>query len=322
MLLSKKKKFVVIGSGPAGWTLFDELSKDQNVTVVLIEKGSDRTQLMDIEQSDPLKWPRVAFSIGEASRYVSEPQFALYSRFLLYPQGNGIGGSCNINAMIFSATHRTIFDRYWPPEWNSNTIDGLLADSVKAFPVSFIVATRSMKNILSPYTSKTQRSTWDKARQTEYCCAIMNHERVHFDKASSLKKPNVKIITNTEAVSVEFDGDRAIGVVVRDLRDGREWTEHSENGGEIVLCCGTFESPRLLFASGFVTALANATASLGSPRKERVLARLGMSLFDHMTLPVVRIGNWFGSAAFFSDSAWTPLLLCLASSVGSAPWHE
>lgn len=327
MVDRQKKKYIVIGAGPAGWSLVQELSKNETIKVLIIEKGSDSSQTNDLIQLDPLSWAKAAFSRGEASRYRTVPQYNLYNRVLLYPQGIGIGGSSNINAMIFTATHKAVFDHYWPSEWNSNVINRLLESCIDSFPVYPASSAGIMRKILlrdsiledetlRESTATTRCSIWDTPRNTDYFYAVQNHRRVLLSQQFTWQRNNVQVMTHTTAVSIEFESDRAVGVVLRD-RYGKEWLERTENGGEVILCCGAFESPRLLFASGFVT------ESIGKfqksdterpQRKVRVLPSLGRSLFDHVTLPVVHVGNWWDDGAF-RDSC--PQVLCLLFTVAA-----
>lgn len=59
------------------------------------------------------------------------------------------------------------------------------------------------------------------------------------------RRSNLKIVPNTCAVKIIFEGARAVGALCRDA--GGEYTIKSEN---VILCCGTLLSPAVLQRSG------------------------------------------------------------------------
>jgi choline dehydrogenase len=117
---------IVVGGGAAG-TAFcvNLLRRSATDKVILIDNGSKEPSKQTLSSSsDPLKWGDAAYSSSEISQhYVTISQKDLCGRRILYPQGRGIGGSVNINAMIWTAGHKDVFDTYWPHEWSSGTIE-------------------------------------------------------------------------------------------------------------------------------------------------------------------------------------------------------
>lgn len=112
---------VVIGAGPGGILCSRELSAHGDV--ILLERGPILTS-EDEKTSNPMEWG-TAFAT-DTSKHTKHretvPQEGLFSRKILYPCGSSVGGSSNINAMIFSGGHPAVFDDFWPPEWNSERV--------------------------------------------------------------------------------------------------------------------------------------------------------------------------------------------------------
>ncbi len=116
---------VIVGAGAAGLTLCLTLLQRSNCHVILIEqgqsalKGDDKSLFLD-----PLNWAGAAFTESSLNtQTLTTEQKNLCGRRIMYPQGRGIGGTTNINAMIWTAGHRAIFDKQWPDQWSSVNIN-------------------------------------------------------------------------------------------------------------------------------------------------------------------------------------------------------
>jgi choline dehydrogenase-like flavoprotein len=123
--MARKKKGVkrplhlVIGAGPGGILCSHELAKHGDV--LLFESGTILTS-DETTNIDPREWG-TAFATGKHTKHLETiPQEGLFARKILYPCGSSVGGSSNINAMIFSGGHPAVFDNFWPPEWNSERV--------------------------------------------------------------------------------------------------------------------------------------------------------------------------------------------------------
>ena len=134
-------------------------------------------------------------------------------------------------------------------------------------------------------------------------------------ESKSSQVGRLTVIDFCEAQNLEFDqsGRRAIGVWVRHAETGSIECLRSSNGGEIVLCAGVFESPRLLRTSverqrGAVwksvsmnqKEVATDTTKVpslleGTVWDPAVLDLLGSSLQDHLLVPLM----------FLTTKPWT-----------------
>lgn len=113
---SRVARHVVVGGGCAGILLTRKLL-DMGYYVTLVDESDRNIHL----ESNPMSWTE--FNASKVhGKLESEPQDALFGRKIVYPFGKTIGGSTNINAMIWSSGHGSVFDRFWPKCLSSATI--------------------------------------------------------------------------------------------------------------------------------------------------------------------------------------------------------
>ena len=117
----ERPTYVVVGGGPSGVLLtlaFLHFGHD----VILLERGTFGADL-HADSRDPTLWGKAAYRTCEGTRKLTAALRKCSNRSIQYNQGKGIGGSFNINAMIFSAGHKSVFDLYWSKRWNSDVME-------------------------------------------------------------------------------------------------------------------------------------------------------------------------------------------------------
>ena len=323
---------------------------DAGSNVTLVERGSEFADARD-DTLSPLDWGHAAMGGDcEGTRPLTAPQGLMHGRQLTYPQGSGLGGSTNINACIWSAGHRGVFDTHWPAQWNSNQFSEYLG-AVRGI----VEPTRNTAAVASVAESILQRA--GQGRQLEEQQQISSEQGIwnsqsHNSAPLSTATVSAKRTTRlqdlirghgstasggklllhceAEAEFIVFEGTIAVGVHVR-LKNGSSLLLKPVGCGEIILCCGAFETPRLLIASGLKGeslrsaacaqyqlqvnsevrkrerekgsssrresdgGRARGTTTDSRPRGEGAvtLVGIGMNMQDHAVVPVICVGNWW-----------------------------
>ena len=98
--------FIIVGAGSAGCVLANRLSADGRHRVALLEAGGhDRSFFIRM----PIGYGKIAFEPGLSWHYSSAPEPGLGGRRVLLPRGKGLGGSSNINGLIYIRGQREDF---------------------------------------------------------------------------------------------------------------------------------------------------------------------------------------------------------------------
>lgn len=97
LALGEAFDYVIIGGGTSGLVLANRLSENPNVTVAVIEAGTDVRDYPGVMRIDDRNLVLINESIDW--QYTSPPQKNLGNRTLLYHAGKALGGSSTINGM-------------------------------------------------------------------------------------------------------------------------------------------------------------------------------------------------------------------------------
>ena len=107
--MEKKFDYLILGAGSAGCTLASRLSENANINVALIEAGGGGKNLF-------VKMPAGnGFVFGNPKLdwgYHSIPQKVLNGRKVYLPRGKGLGGSSNMNGMIYMRGVKRDYDNW------------------------------------------------------------------------------------------------------------------------------------------------------------------------------------------------------------------
>ena len=318
--------FVVVGGGTSAILLTIRLL-ESNQNVILLERGAKQgyssSSCTGTFYTDPANWPAAAHR--SASRHSSMPLSTLGNRTILFPQGAlGLGGTSNINAMIWSAGHRSVYDRHWPSPWSSAAVDSLLRSAVSILEPRVVEATPLARLLLGQHPcrgadvadSPEDPLYFESAKFSGRCAHFATVSRTtgkRLDLGLLLRsstgegKGTLTVLPHCEARRIEFevsaDGTRRATAVRCNTTDSPELQAYlakegskstaggkdsrqeldvrpSGENGEIVLCAGVFESPRIL---------------LDSPGLDGVAAakEIGAQLQDHICLPIMGFYNWW-----------------------------
>ncbi|WP_421701555.1 GMC family oxidoreductase [Aliiroseovarius sp.] len=263
--------YVIVGGGSGGATLAGRLSEDPKTTVCLLEAGGKGDGLL-------IRAPAMVAAMVSGRPKINNwalkttPQPELNGRRGFQPRGRALGGSSAINAMLYVRGHRKDYDEWaalgaegwgWDDvlpyflkaEGNARGADGLhgtdgplqVGDISEPHAISpaFVEAGKQCQHPENhDFNGPTQEGVGlyqvtqfrDGPKRGERCSAAAAYLLPH------LNRPNLQVITGTQAHRVLFDGPRAIGVT----HDKGEVRARRE----VILSAGAFQSPQLLMLSG------------------------------------------------------------------------
>lgn len=260
--------YIIVGGGSAGCVLASRLSEDPAVSVCLIEAGgSGRGPLVRIPLALALTVP---WPFGNWC-FHTVPQPGLNWRRGYQPRGRGLGGSSNINAMIYTRGHRADYDAWAAagnPGWSFAEVlpyfkraesNARLHDEYHGndgpLPVEDLRTGNFLHRAFLEASQQAGFSVTDdfNGAQQEgvgiYQVTQRDGERCSVARAylqPHLGRTNLHVITGARARRILFSGKRATGMEYR--LHGRTATATART--EVILSAGAFQSPQLLMLSG------------------------------------------------------------------------
>ncbi len=282
---------VIVGAGSAGCVLAHRLGRAGR-RVLVIEAGG-RANLPAV--ADPPLWPTLSGSALDW-RYATVPQPGLDGRIVPYPRGKVVGGSSVINALAYQAGHPAAYDR-WPAGWRhadlrpyfkrAETFSGggnawrggdgplhvlSLADVRDRTPVAsaFIAAAQERGFAMTSDLGGAVATgvAWNQL-------SIRGHARDDAATAflDSLDGAAVDLLVDARVLGLVIERGRCLGV--------RLAGQVVRPEGEVLLCAGAIDSPRLLMVSGIGPADALRAHGIAVAAE---LPDVGANLEDHLLL--------------------------------------
>jgi choline dehydrogenase len=282
---------IIVGAGSAGCVLAHRLGRAGR-RVLVIEAGAraDSAAVMD-----PPQWPTLSGSNLDW-RYATVSQSGLGGRIVPYPRGKVVGGSSVINALAYQAGHPAAYDR-WPRGWRHADLlpyfkraetffgggnawrggDGplhvlSLADVGDRTPVAstFIAAAQECGFAMTADLggAVTTGAAWNQL-------SVRGHARDDAATAflDGLDGAAVDLLIDTQVRGLVIERGHCVGVRIAG--------QVVRSDGEVLLCAGAIDSPRLLMVSG--VGPADTLRALGIAIAVDI-PHVGANLEDHLLL--------------------------------------
>jgi choline dehydrogenase len=261
MTIAKRSyDYIVVGAGTAGCLIAGTLAANR-CRVLLIEAGQHPTHLANEKLCE---WPQW---LGCSLDYAYPTSSRAIADSVVWNRGRVVGGSGVVNGSLYlrgcDADYRNwaslAADDTWAPASVHAIFDTLEHRSQLALPVRKISV--QSQDPLSEWSISFYEScrrygikvgSADPAIVRGVCyykVSAFQHRRSSTYASHLmpvLAQENLRLLESTVAEKIIFSGRRAVGVAVTGL-DGKALFEAA---GEVILCGGAVETPRLLLKSG------------------------------------------------------------------------
>ena len=271
--------YIIVGAGSAGCVLANRLSEAANVSVLLIEAGGvDSKQEIDI----PLAFPQLQLSEIDW-QFKTTPQNNCCDGFnwkqSAWPRGKVLGGTSAINAMVYTRGNKADYDRwaeiYGATGWSYKDV---LPYFKKSEDFRGEGGDRDYHGYGGPLSVETAKFVTPGTRAFIEGAKEIGFEEIDYNGESQIgfshtqrtikngvrwstaqaflhpvrNRPNLFVLMNKVVRSLEFSGDKVIGV---NIVNADEYSTSSEVNlikarREVVLSAGAIGSPQILLLSG------------------------------------------------------------------------
>ncbi|KAJ8602788.1 hypothetical protein CTAYLR_002594 [Chrysophaeum taylorii] len=260
--------------------------------VVLVEAGPDDREFSDVRT--PVKWlemhPEITYKHYTEKVWETPRRSGLAEVEL---GGKVLGGSSSINGMVYLRGAKSVYDKWGWGDLNWEALEDALGPLGTATPTraaeAFLDAAREnfgfedAKNDDCEFLPDSKGDAF--CKRTAQTISPRGHRissATAFLTDEVRRLPNLRILTKTRALRIEFENDGSVATGVLVEREGKE--EIIEARNEVILCAGALLTPQLLLLSGIGPA--SELESIGiRPRVD--LPGVGKNLTSHAVADVL-----------------------------------
>jgi choline dehydrogenase len=260
--------YVIVGAGSAGCVLADRLTASGRHRVLLLEAGP----------GDLHPWLHIPLGFGKLFNhrrfnwcYATEPQGECHGRAIMAPRGRVLGGSSAINGLIYIRGQPDDFN-LWRELGNAGwSFEDVLpyfrraednergADALHGAGGPLAVSNvREQHPLAQAYVEAAEQCGYPRnddfngpVQEGAGHYQITARRGLRVSAATGYLRParrrrNLTVVSQALATRIVCEGRRAVGVEYLVGGDRRR----ARAGAEVIVACGTFNSPQLLQLSG------------------------------------------------------------------------
>ncbi|KAK4195866.1 putative GMC oxidoreductase [Triangularia verruculosa] len=297
----KEHDYIIIGAGTAGCVLASTLSSDPNSTVLLLEKGHERDNLLS---RNPLLSQNFEFPWLQSICRLSEPVLGARQQRAKMWAAEAMGGTSRINGSLWTrgipAGYDSWAQEFGLTEWSWEKVEPFFDKIEENIPRKEPVEVLGMVS----YVDKTAEAIGlsveedlNSPRAKAQACFKMHQtvdekgkkasqNRVWLDAKTVEERPNLTIATGYAATRLEMSsaGARVDGVWARDAAGKHPGLKLLKAKREVIVCSGVIGTPQLLMMSGI-----GPRDHLGVFNIPIIsdLKQVGRNLTDHVSFPIM-----------------------------------